>query len=692
MNLATARRISTHVAVLAAFWAMASGGDFPPTGSAVFAVAVVASLLKGDRQISWLAPTLLVASAGSLVVLALAVAQGGLDLVVGAAIFAAVVTANRVLARKSAADDPLLFLTTLLMLAAGAALSGELAYGLGFAVYAFAVVLGLTFSHLELSADAAGVGIVRRNALASRELWLSLFGLAGVAMAGAGLFFVTFPRVNARWFGRHAGVGRDPLVGFSDQVRLGGYGALRSDPRPALRVTFPDKPDMPVDTDQRLDLLWRGQSLDRFDGKGWNVSPGQRDVGSPIPSNPARGSSVIHAHVEVLPVAQAASVFSPGEVLAVRLGQLDNQAEQATPHRAWRSAAGDATIAPRPAGYYAYDVWARPSSLAALAGKGRSYTELVQRMGLQLPEGIDPRIGQLAERWSSGLDDPLAIAVALRDHLKSEYRYTTELPGEQPDPLAHFLFERKEGHCEFFSTALAVLLRTRGIPAREVTGFSGGRRAPASDVFLVRAGDAHSWVEVFFPGVGWMPFDATPDAFKENEPSGLAAAWAAVADTFERSWRANVIDYDLMAQLRGLQSAWQAVTTAGERFRREPDGSSPEGGLPTLDPMRLAGLALLLIGVGFAFRAWRRRRNKGQEESPATAMWSRVELRARRKGAGRRPSETAREWVQRLQRDRSPVAAQVQELAALYEAARFGGIRWGADDEARIGTLLAAMK
>jgi len=95
--------------------------------------------------------------------------------------------------------------------------------------------------------------------------------------------------------------------------------------------------------------------------------------------------------------------------------------------------------------------------------------------------------------------------------LRHHYRYTLHLPTTAPkDPLANFLFERKEGHCEYFASAMAVMLRSLAIPSRVVNGFRGGEFNDLNGQYVVRASDAHSWVEAYFPGHGWVGFDPTP--------------------------------------------------------------------------------------------------------------------------------------------------------------------------------------
>ena len=108
--------------------------------------------------------------------------------------------------------------------------------------------------------------------------------------------------------------------------------------------------------------------------------------------------------------------------------------------------------------------------------------------------------------------------------ISAELRHTRRScpPSEPADPLADFLFERRKGHCEYFASAMAVMLRTLGIPSRLVTGFQGGAYNPVSGWSVVRASDAHSWVEAWIDGRGWITFDPTPAGADSPESLHLA--------------------------------------------------------------------------------------------------------------------------------------------------------------------------
>src|SRR5690606_23555661 len=136
------------------------------------------------------------------------------------------------------------------------------------------------------------------------------------------------------------------------------------------------------------------------------------------------------------------------------------------------------------------------------------------------------RVVDLARAWTIGVDRPADKARAVQDRLRTEYRYDLASPsGADPHPPDPFLFESKRGPCAFYSSAMAILLRAVDVPTRNVTGFVGGTYNRFGRFYAVRQGDAHSWVEVYLDGEGWVTFDPTPpaDAAPKSE---LVGVWA----------------------------------------------------------------------------------------------------------------------------------------------------------------------
>ncbi|HEV2752995.1 MAG TPA: transglutaminaseTgpA domain-containing protein, partial [Solirubrobacteraceae bacterium] len=147
-----------------------------------------------------------------------------------------------------------------------------------------------------------------------------------------------------------------------------------------------------------------------------------------------------------------------------------------------------------------------PHGVAAIAADGSvaSGDELLE-------DTAYARTYRLAQRLRARADTPYAMARAIRRLFAERFSYT-ETPPERPVPLEAFLFEDRAGYCQQFSGAMALLLRMGGVPARVSAGFSPGVRDPVRDEWVVRDVDAHSWVEAWFPQIGWVTLDPTPPA------------------------------------------------------------------------------------------------------------------------------------------------------------------------------------
>ena len=184
---------------------------------------------------------------------------------------------------------------------------------------------------------------------------------------------------------------------------------------------------------------------------------------------------------------------------------------------------------------------------------------------LQLP-ALDPRIPELARQITSSSSNSYDRAAALERYLMTRFAYTLELPRETPkDPLAEFLFVRKRGHCEYFASSMAIMLRTLAIPSRVVNGFRTTEFNDVTGNYVIRASSAHSWVEAFFPGYGWITFDPTPGA-----PLGSATGWDRLSlyvDAMASFWREWVVNYDASHQKSLGEDAMQGSRSLLEGMR-----------------------------------------------------------------------------------------------------------------------------
>src|SRR5262249_13948399 len=165
----------------------------------------------------------------------------------------------------------------------------------------------------------------------------------------------------------------------------------------------------------------------------------------------------------------------------------------------------------------------------------------------------------------------LEKAALVESYLKRNYRYTLDLtwaPG--PEPISTFLFNAKSGHCEYFASSMAILLRAAGVPTRLINGFLMGEYNPVGQDYIVRESDAHSWVEVYVPDRGWIELDPTPPALNNHEVN-LSHQISHYLDAMELIWNSYVIVYDSGAQLQLFRSAQDGVQTAQFQLRQKSD-------------------------------------------------------------------------------------------------------------------------
>jgi transglutaminase-like putative cysteine protease len=160
-----------------------------------------------------------------------------------------------------------------------------------------------------------------------------------------------------------------------------------------------------------------------------------------------------------------------------------------------------------------YEVFSRVSNADAtsLRAAGTDYPDWVSDRYLQLPESITPETLNLAEELAAPFDTPFDTSIAVRDYLRNNIVYNDQIaaPPDGVDPVHHTLFVTQEGYCNYYASAMATMLRSQGVPSRVVSGYAQGEYDEASQSYRVRASNAHTWVEVYFPEYGWIQFEPT---------------------------------------------------------------------------------------------------------------------------------------------------------------------------------------
>lgn len=517
----------------------------------------------------------------------------------------------------------------------------------------------------------------------TRRMAYALVAIAPALMlmilAGSFLIFFILPRISPRFLGTYAATS-DVATGFSDSVQLGRIGQIQQSSAVVMHIEIEN------DMQGAYDLKWRGVALSTFDGRAWSNSYRQTQLrpapdGSyqlTSPSNPpAAGERSIRYRVLMEPL--GTNVFFLAETPQRLLGNF----------REVSMDSGGAVYNLDPDHpinrYEAQSQLTEPDSddLRVAPNLAPSGMEPY----LKLPP-LDARIPKLAEEITANASSNYDKAKALEQYLSTHFGYTLELPAHQAhDPLANFLFERKRGHCEYFASAMAVMLRSVGIPSRIVTGFRGGEFNDLTGQYVVRASDAHSWVETYFPGSGWVSFDPTP--------AGLPSArtgWSRMQlylDAAASFWREWIINYDVTHQralgrdaatnsrhfldetLRWIERQHGALLRSARRAHAHITDAPMQwlGGV-----IGLAACLITLLNAGRMIRGLRARSLRAhptRAPRESAALWyDRMVRRLARLGWRKSPSQTPLDFVSAIQE--VELQKKVARFTRAYESARFG--------------------
>lgn len=689
--------ISVYLLVLMGFGILASTGslDLPTVLVVGSALAVRGYLLAGQRRVviseRWTTP-LTVAYFVFYAADYFLLSRSFLSATVHLVLFAVVV---RTFSLRRDRDYTMLAILAFLMVLASAVLTVDsvfLIFFVGFILMAVA-----TFILMEMRRSGRAASFQARHSHDMQEHRHLAFSLARTAptlvlmiLVGAAAVFFLLPRVSAGYLGGYS-FGNDLSTGFSDHVQLGRIGQIQQSDALVMHIQ--------IDGDQagRYALHWRGVALADFDGRNWSNPAGQyvlprgADGGFAVPFysqgvtqvSPARNQSpsklnrLIHYRVLMEPI--GANVF----FLAPWARRVSGA------YRALQIDSGGAISdldSQRGVGIYEADSDISTPSPELLRKAGDNFPPFALAY-LQLPT-IDPRIARLAEDVSRSESNSYDKAVAIERYLKTHYGYTLQLPSAPvADPLANFLFERKQGHCEYFASSMAVMLRTLHIPSRVVNGFVSGEFNDLTGNYVVRAKNAHAWVEAYFPGYGWVTFDPTPGSgVAAPQGWGRAMLYVDAAASFWREW---VISYDASHQYVLSKSVVSGTRSFGERARlwlrlryARLLGWARRGqqGVEHA-PGRWLGvgvaLALLWLGLANASRIARmirvRRLQAHPERSPdqAAAMWyERMARFLARRGLKKTMTQTAQEFVKIIEDEQ--LRTRVERFTEAYESARFG--------------------
>jgi hypothetical protein len=552
----------------------------------------------------------------------------------------------------------------------GTIVNTDLSFGLVLAAYMAVAMWGLILLSFRVEAtrrpQQGGLGAeIEKEVFSKRYLGVAaMLPIVALLMTFA-LFFI-IPRPGSATLNFNFMIGKRQS-GFSDTVNLGEMGEIKLNSAVAMRVEVGGRqPQMPI--------YWRGAVLDTFDGMTWTAKRFP-----PLP---------------VFPIDHMQRLFSISGVADSRLTRqtvflVDLDAKYIIHadflHRVKVNSGqillhgnGSVTLPPQFRYIESYTVWSHPQTAV-------NVDDEIMASFLQLPENIDPRILELTKRVTQDARSPLEAALAIQRFLKSDYSYSLKA-GLTPasDPMAHFLFESKAGHCEYFASAMTLMLRQLGIHTRYVTGFQQGEYNPIEGYYIVRQSDAHTWPEAYIDGA-WMSFEPTPSMGLSSYVFDFWSGMGQVIDAAAFRWQRYVVAYTVRDQIETLLKASNEVNMLkkGQASKWLKDIVGTMG-------YSIGGLIALLL----VFRLWvlvsKRKQGDPRQILPyvvLTRRFMRLTRRLKKSGVPYSRDLTPAEWLDLCAQKLPESRPDLMSWLAFFHPLRYGLRPIGDDDLRRLDEL-----
>ncbi len=482
------------------------------------------------------------------------------NLVLSLAHFLVYLQLVKMLLPKTVEDDWLLFCLGVAQVLVGAVISQSDREGTMLFCWALMSlwVLGLFYLHREALRAHLQPGIARVKVASPDDSYPGLINASYIfsavrvmatTLALGGIIFLLMPRASATVGAKGIEASGKHLTGFDDEVQLGKMGEILESDSVVMSVEFRDLDGDRV-TPTADSLLWRGVTLDSYQDGRWHRRSRPRDQATFPELDPP--DFAIRQIIKLEP--------TDSDVL---FGVRPMFGASAAWHRAAipNFSELDGTV-------YRHDVSAGAYDYSVLSSTDFDLPQPSERLPgtrqtrnlVAVPEEIRAQLATFAEsalaREAPGADDPHRRAKALEHHLRDsgEYGYTLNMDvvDRTIDPVIDFLSNRKQGHCEYFASALTLLLRSQSIPARMVNGFKGGDWSSFGQVLSVRQKHAHSWVEALVPDattgkLHWITLDPTPATARAAslaEVGGINKNWRQVTDFVRYIWIFYILGFN----------------------------------------------------------------------------------------------------------------------------------------------------
>ncbi len=558
-----------------------------------------------------------------------------------------------------------IFLLSFFQFMAGAILSIEISYGFALIVYVFAALWGLIIYNLKKESDDAGVKsseTVIGSSFMGSSLALSVF-----VIIISVVLFLMLPRLKTEYFSSSFINPKKLKTGYSDTVKLGKVGEIKKDHSAVMRVTMLEGRGK-----LRDDLYWRGIALDHFDGVTWSVDSEKfGDYEKRHSTNRygifsvKKNTKNVIAHEIITEPIDTDILFAINEPVGYSVTGGGKSRYGGSIYEV-----NNSYFLPfNPRQRIKYRAYSSLQNYPdeKLEDEPDQYSFYIKQRYLQLPQ-FSSEVENMATDITKNENTVYGKSKAVLRYLLEEMNYTLTLKsGTKEFPLETFLLEKKEGHCEYFATAMVVLLRLNGIPSRIVNGFIGGTWNKHGNFYVVKESDAHTWVEVYFPKRGWITFDPTPSSDSSLDEGSLTAI-SSYIEYLKYRWQRYVIDFSQGDQVRLFSSARQKISWNKNKALNNINLNSSKNRKIII----IIVAALLIIFIFYnSNRFIGGKKNKRNKQLAVTKIYNRGISYLSKKGFSKKESQTANEFAKHVLETGGSKYKIVDEFTQKYSSMRY---------------------
>jgi transglutaminase-like putative cysteine protease len=676
MRFHTYFKSASFLLVSSAFLSMILTGELEPPYTILIISGMAAGLMQDRFDISLLSRVILTVSIPFLIVDFFFISR---DILYAFAHLLVLLTVARLVSLRTNSDYSQLYLLTFFDLLASSAMTINLSFAFTFTIYLVSATWVLLLFHIKKEVEGRGDMEVKRRELEGTVTLPFFLGVGGVAVLSlvitVAIFFL-LPRVGVGLFFKRPGK-VIKTSGFADKVDFGSVGPVELDPMMVMRVELPE-------VEKGMGSIYlRGAVLDYFNGATWEkervrLAPLKKEDGDFLvydTRNPLVRQEIILEPIDsrvifgVPRLARLSGRFTllfRDEYDAVHLPVNPTSRFQYTAYSDIKAPGGDALNADR-----------------------SPYPKEVLDLYTDTPP-LSGRVKELAGSITRGAEGAYRKAVAVDGYLKRNYSYTLN-PGrdESLPPVEDFLFKNREGYCDHFSTAMAVLLRLEGIPSRLVTGYVTSEWNDLGRFYTVRQRNAHSWVEVYFPSYGWVPFDPTPPAAQARENIVLERIGRYIGYVRLR-WDRYIINFTLQDQIKAAREARRRTEMGREAILRLLGTLRMEIRYIAI-PAVLAAAAILLYLVSIRRWRWGPRKAIIHKRGKVPFYQEMLRILARR-GIPKPDGMTPREFADHVLREKGEAYSGVVRVTGDFEMVRYGGATLSPREMEEIDAVLERLR